>query len=101
LIGNTVIKSPQKSSVIQQSPTYSSRNFKVENINTEITDNEENIDVIEEECTKETSDEQQYLPSTSGSGMQIITHIPHLVLNAHPRLCMMAFKFQTVTLARL
>ncbi|XP_025415717.1 transcription factor E2F2-like isoform X2 [Sipha flava] len=82
LIGNTVIKSPQKSSVIQQSPTYSSRNFKVENINTEITDNEENIDVIEEECTKETSDEQQYLPSTSGSANDSfeITCEPFLML---------------------
>lgn len=96
MIGNTVIKSPQKSSVIQQSPTYSSRNYKLGNIKTEIVENEENRAV--NKC-KEESDEQQYIPSTSGSGMQIITHIPHLVLNAHPG--MMAFKFQTVTIARL
>lgn len=37
---------------------------------------------------EEPSDDQQYIPSTSGSGMQIITHIPHYVLHAHPGLCM-------------
>lgn len=62
-------------------------------------ENEENRAV--RNFKEEAPDEQQYMPSTSGSGMQIITHIPHLVLNAHPGLHMMAFKFHTVTVARL
>lgn len=60
LIGNTVIKSPQKS-VIQQSPTYSLHKYKMETI-----ENEENTTVVSRR--KETSsNEQQYIPSTSGS----------------------------------
>lgn len=57
----------------------------------------------EENSTKsrnkeELSNEQQYIPSTSGSGMQqIITHLPRfVVLHAHPDLCMVAMKYQTI-----
>lgn len=90
MIGNTVIKSTQKLSVIQQSSTYLSNKYKIDTVKIE---NEENtISRIKEES----SNEQQYIPSTSGSGMQIITHIPHFISHAHSGLCMMAMKFQTI-----
>lgn len=91
MISSTVIKSPQKSSVIQQSPTYSSHKYKMGNIKPE-SENEENTS---DRCKEGSSNEQQYIPSTSGSGMRIITHIPHFVLNAHPDLhnpCMIITK---------
>lgn len=97
MIGNTVIKSPQKSSVIQQSPTYSSHKYKM-SIKTETIENEENTTISRH---NEESNEQQFIPSTSGSGMRIITHIPRLVLHTHPAFCMMAMKFQSVSIARL
>lgn len=89
--GNTVIKSPQKASVIQPSPIYSSQKFKMESVKSE---NDENTTISR--CEKDPSNEQQYIPSTSGSGMQIITNKPHFVLHAHPSLCTMAMKLQTV-----
>lgn len=50
-------------------------------------ENEENASISR---IKEEPNEQQYIPSTSGSGMQIITHIPHFVLYAHSTFYIMA-----------
>lgn len=102
MVGNTVIKSPQKLSVIQQSPTYSSHKYKTVSPKPKSIENEENTSILSR-CKEEISNEEQYIPSTSGSGMQIIKHIPHFVLNAphHPTACMMAVKFQTVTITGL
>lgn len=83
LVGKTVIKSPQKLSVIQQSPKCSPRKYKLVTTKSELIGNEENSTIMNR-IKEELSDEQQYVPSTSGSGMQIIqTHIPHFVLKAH------------------
>lgn len=81
---STVIKSPQKSSVIQQSPSYSSHKYKMGIIKSESVENEENTTT--DRCKEGPSNDQQYIPSTSSSGMRIITYIPHFVLNAHPGL---------------
>ncbi|XP_050422647.1 transcription factor E2F6-like [Adelges cooleyi] len=59
---STVIKSPQKATVIQQSPTYSSQKIKLQKHNT----NDENQSMIR--TNAELADEHQYIPSTSGSG---------------------------------
>jgi len=64
--GNTVIKSPQKT-VIQQSPTYSSHKYQMENIKTETVENGENTTTISRRKEENPSNEQQYIPSTSGS----------------------------------
>jgi len=93
LIGNTVIKSPQKSSVIQKSQKYKLVNPKLEPV-----DNKNNTTI--NRIKEEPEYDEQNIPSTSGSGMKIITHIPRCVLHArHPGLCMM--KFQTITISRL
>lgn len=68
-------------------------------IKTDTVENVENSTV--RKFKDEPLSDEQYIPSTSGSGMKIITHIPRYVLPAHPGLCMMAMKFQTVTVARL
>lgn len=59
-------------------------------------ENEENT--TKSRIKDDLSNEQQYIPSTSGSGMQqIITHLPHfVVLHSHPGLCMVAMKYQTI-----
>jgi len=66
----------------------------MEVIKTEVVENVENTTI--RKFKEELPDDQQFIPSTSGSGMQIISHIPRYVLNAHSGLCMMAMKFQTV-----
>jgi len=101
LVGNTVIKSPQKMSVIQQSSKCSPRKYKLVTPKSELIENVENTTILNR-CKEDLSDEQKYIPSTSGSGMQIIKHIPHFDLNAHdhPSACMVALKFNTITIAR-
>lgn len=64
----------------------------------ETIENEENTTISRR---NEELNEQQYIPSTSGSGMQIITHIPHMALHTHPGFCMMAMKVQSISIARL
>jgi len=63
----------------------------------ETVENVENITISR--CKDIQPNEQQYIPSTSGSGMQIITHIPHFIMHSNPDLCMM--KLKGVTIARL
>ncbi|XP_050541791.1 transcription factor E2F2-like [Daktulosphaira vitifoliae] len=63
---NSVIKSPQKLTVIQQSPTYSSYKYKVETVKSYIENDDDHcvIDVPKEDMNIE---QQQFIPSTSGS----------------------------------
>lgn len=56
------------------------------------------VDAPKEEMNDE---QQQFTPGTSGSGMQIITHIPRFIFHAHPGIRMMAMKFQAVSFARI
>lgn len=56
--------------------------------NIEESETVENVENTIKKLKEEPLDDQQYIPSTSGSGMQIITHIPRYVLHAHPGLCM-------------
>lgn len=67
-------------------------------IKSETIENEENTTISRR---SEELSEQQYIPSTSGSGMQIITHIPHLVLHTRPGFCMVAMKVRSISIARL
>lgn len=97
-MGHTVIKSPQKLSVIQQSPpTYSSLKYKMGITKSEAVENEENS--IIKKFKENPSDES--IPSTSGSGMQINSNIPSFILHTQPDIRMTAMKFQTITITRL
>jgi len=64
----------------------------------ETVENEENTTTVVSRRKETSSNEQQYIPSTSGSGMQIITHIPHFIIHSNPEFCMTELKSVTIAL---